>query len=266
MMIIDCHVHYDDGEIKEFVEEARRNKMKICLIGRDAFFPHPSWKTNNEVGEALKKYPDDIYGFAHVALGHRKKTDDIKRYYERGFKGLKFIFPADFYDSEEYFPVYALAEKLKMVCLFHTGIVSPMPDDNEMKIASKYMHPLTIDTIARAFPDLKIIIAHLGIPFYEVGAHLIRIHANVYADLSGAGIWGYIGQERLKSLLDWRNIFFPGSRTYYHKLVYGSDAYVSMPFMLKKAKEGYERLFDELELSRGLKEKIFFSTMRDLLK
>lgn len=265
-MIIDCHVHYNEGELGKFVKEAQRNKMKICLIGRDTPFPHPSWKTNKEVGEAFKKYPDDIYGFAHVALGYGKKTDDIKRYYERGFKGLKFIFPADFYDSEEYFQVYALAEKLKMVCLFHTGIVSPMPGDKEMRIASKYMHPLTIDAIARAFPDLKIIIAHLGIPFYEVGAHLIRIFPNVYSDLAGAGIWGYIGKERLKNLLDWRNKFFPGSKTYYHKLVYGSDAYVSMPFMLKKAKEGYERLFDGLKLSKDLREKILFATMRDLLE
>jgi len=264
--IIDCHVHYNEGDIGKFLKEAQRRAMKICLIGNDSPSPQPRWKSNDEVARVLKKYPDIIYGFAHIGLGYGKKTEDIKRYHGQGFKGLKFIYPADFYDKDEYFPAYALAEKLKMVCLFHTGIVSPTPRDKEMRIASKYMHPLTIDAVARAFPDLKIIIAHLGIPFYEVGAQLIRIHPNVYADLSGSAVWGYIGREKLKSILDWRNDLFPGSTTYYHKLVYGSDAYVAEPYMLHAAKAGYIRLFNNLELSKDLREKIFFATMQKLLK
>ncbi len=258
-MIVDCHVHYGAGDIAAFVAEAERNDMQACIFG--AFDPdrYPSalgLRGNKEVIKTVKAYPDRLYAFAHVAPGRGVLPEDIERFHDHGFKGLKFIFPADEYDREEYFSLYEKAEARGMVCLFHTGIVSP-DTCKTFRISSKHMHPLTLDAIARAFPDLKIIMAHLGIPFYDVGAMLIRIHKNMYADLSGSGIWGYIGAERLKNLLDMRVEGFEDAETYYHKLVFGSDAYVAHPGMPRKALEGYRRLFDRLDLDVALTRKIF---------
>lgn len=45
-------------------------------------------------------------------------------------------------------------------------------------------NPVLLDPVARAFPDLKIIVAHLGQPFMQETVSLIRKHEHVYADLS----------------------------------------------------------------------------------
>jgi len=49
----------------------------------------------------------------------------------------------------------------------------------------KYGNPLAIDDVAVDFPDLTIVIAHLGRPlWYETARYLLRRHPNIYADIS----------------------------------------------------------------------------------
>ncbi len=48
----------------------------------------------------------------------------------------------------------------------------------------EYSRPILIDTVARRFPDLKVIIAHLGHPWEGETIAVIRKHPNVYADVS----------------------------------------------------------------------------------
>ena len=48
----------------------------------------------------------------------------------------------------------------------------------------EFSRPILIDAVARRFPDLKIIIAHLGHPWEGESIAVIRKHPNVYADVS----------------------------------------------------------------------------------
>jgi predicted TIM-barrel fold metal-dependent hydrolase len=45
-------------------------------------------------------------------------------------------------------------------------------------------NPILMDDVALMFPDLKIIIAHMGHPWVHECAVVMRRHANVYTDLS----------------------------------------------------------------------------------
>jgi predicted TIM-barrel fold metal-dependent hydrolase len=47
-----------------------------------------------------------------------------------------------------------------------------------------HARPILIDEIARLFPNLKIVIAHIGHPWIEETVAVIRKHPNVYADIS----------------------------------------------------------------------------------
>ena len=49
----------------------------------------------------------------------------------------------------------------------------------------RYAHPLLMDEVAMRYPDLKIIMAHLGHPWTVDTAVVVRKHPNVYADISG---------------------------------------------------------------------------------
>jgi hypothetical protein len=49
----------------------------------------------------------------------------------------------------------------------------------------KFSHPLTVDDLAFRFPDLKIVMAHMGHPWLWDAAEVIYKNENVHADLSG---------------------------------------------------------------------------------
>lgn len=60
------------------------------------------------------------------------------------------------------------------------------------------MRPIYLDTIARAFPDLKIIGAHLGNPWYQEAAEVARWNPNVFFDLTGSTLKKIILNSLLK--------------------------------------------------------------------
>lgn len=49
----------------------------------------------------------------------------------------------------------------------------------------EYAHPLHVDKLANRHPNLKIVIAHMGFPWFMDTAMVIHKNENVYADLSG---------------------------------------------------------------------------------
>lgn len=97
-------------------------------------------------------------------------------------KGLK-LYPGywSFYPQDiKLKPVYQLCLKYDVPVIFHAGGTF---GDNTARL--KYSHPLNIDELAAENPDLKIIIAHLGMPWFIDTAEVIYKNPNVFADLSG---------------------------------------------------------------------------------
>jgi hypothetical protein len=101
--------------------------------------------------------------------------------------------------------IYRRCEALGIPVMIHTG-TSIFP-----RARCKYGNPLEIDDVALDFPDLRIILAHGGRPFWMREAFFVlRRHRNVWFDLSGIPP---------KSLLDW----FPKLAELEAKLLWGSD-------------------------------------------
>lgn len=76
-------------------------------------------------------------------------------------------------------PYYRLAEKYDKPVAFHTGMTA----GSMGKL--KYSHPLTIDEVASAFPDVQFVLCHFGNPFLADAAAVMEKNHNVAADLSG---------------------------------------------------------------------------------
>ena len=172
------------------------------------------------VEKVVKKYPNRFFGLGYIRLGidTAKKVDEL---YSRGFKGLKFHIPKKRYDHEEYFSVYEKAQRYNMPCLFHTGIVKMPKLCPGERISSFNMNCIHLEAIAQEFPDLKIIIAHLGVQDYLTALTLIRLFDNIYADLSGTtpGWRANIAMEDWKQML-----WFPEASK---KLLFGTDVHFS---------------------------------------
>jgi predicted TIM-barrel fold metal-dependent hydrolase len=78
----------------------------------------------------------------------------------------------------------------------------------------RYAHPLVMDEIAIRFPDLTVVMAHLGHPWQADTIAVIRKHPNVWADVS-AGFyrpWSFYTAMRLAT--EWNVLA---------KLLLGSD-------------------------------------------
>lgn len=103
------------------------------------------------------------------------------------FKGIKLypIFSHIGALEQRMYPVYTKAVELDLVCLWHMGDVG-LIDDREGRVSdiSYSPSPITIARIAADFPELKIILAHLGGNFYHEALALVERHENVYLDTS----------------------------------------------------------------------------------
>ncbi len=101
--------------------------------------------------------------------------------------------------------VYAAAEKAGVPVTIHTG-TSVFPGAR-----NRFADPLAVDDVAIDFPDLNILLAHCGRPFWmDKSFFLARRHDNVYLELSGIPP---------KKLLE----YLPRLPELEHKCVWGSD-------------------------------------------
>jgi predicted TIM-barrel fold metal-dependent hydrolase len=76
-------------------------------------------------------------------------------------------------------PVYEFAVHRKVPVMFHQG------DTLERNGRLKFSRPIDIDEVAVRWPDLPIVICHLGNPWVEETAELVYKNANVWTDCSG---------------------------------------------------------------------------------
>ncbi|GAB4336973.1 MAG: hypothetical protein Kow0099_10200 [Candidatus Abyssubacteria bacterium] len=91
------------------------------------------------------------------------------------YTGYQHYYP----DDEDCVPIYQLLMKYDAPVIFHTGdCVSTMA-------RLRFSHPLNVDDLAFRFPDLKIVMAHMGNPWLWDAAEVIYKNENVYGDISG---------------------------------------------------------------------------------
>jgi predicted TIM-barrel fold metal-dependent hydrolase len=88
-------------------------------------------------------------------------------------------------DDPAYLPYIKLAEKYNLVMIFHTG------DVYTQRGRIKFSHPSLVDEVAVAHPNVRFVIAHVGVPWHIDAAEVVWKNDNVWTDVSGL----YIGTE-----------------------------------------------------------------------
>ena len=256
-MVIDVHHHLssDPKQWDALAEECERIGVdKVCAFGHYA----------EDTVKAMAKYPDLIVGFGYFNLGvdPPNRIDDFAH---MGFKGVKFIRPAKNYDDREYRPVYGRMEGHRLVAIFHLGIVARGARDKYLDIDNNRHRPIYLDTIARAFPDLQIVGAHLGNPWYDEAGMACRWNPNLYFDLSGSTLKKK-SAEYLGQILWWTpttRYRDPEGRHAWEKIVFGSDVGIKE---IKEVMDDYKRVMDDLSIPDDIQTKVFGNTMAKLLK
>ena len=78
-----------------------------------------------------------------------------------------------------YTPAYELARLYKKPVAFHMGVTAGHAG------LLKYSHPLAVDEVASAFPQVEFVICHFGNPWLMDAAAVMDKNENVSMDLSG---------------------------------------------------------------------------------
>jgi len=189
-MIVDVHQHYVDGahytdytdypaQLIEAMD--RRGWDWSCVSGVGAAY----WnRGNEEVAAAVERYADRLIGLGHADLDRNTpgQIDELKR---MGMRGLKVIATLKPYDDDAYLPFYGKAATNGLPILFHTGFLAPACDGERHDISSDRYRPITLDRIARLFPELPLIAAHMGTMLWFQEALAVMTQPNVYGDTSG---------------------------------------------------------------------------------
>jgi predicted TIM-barrel fold metal-dependent hydrolase len=173
---------------------------------------------NDDVLAAIKKYPDRLIGMGNVRLGD-DSPEIVKKLKDAGFLGLKITRTKLAYNDDRCMPIYAEAERLNMPILFHTGIVLVTPFDKDDDVCSERMRPIKLDRVARRFPGLKMVIAHMGYPWFNEAVVMLRFHKNVYGDFAGTSM-GWRSRKRPDEFQ--HDMYWPGA---FDKMIFGTDTH-----------------------------------------
>lgn len=269
----------DEGFLDGLVKEYDANGTSVCVL--------TPWENRKTVLDAAKKHPDCIIPFGNVKLGIDPPSR-VTEYHELGFKGLKCTTPVKNYDDKSFYPTYQKAQEYRMVILFHTGFVGRMATEEEGEgafwekggdISNDRMRPVYLDTIARAFPKLILIGAHLGIPWYMEAGDAARWNPNLFFDISGMidvyfepGWFGFSGnvsgarggrEEGKKKVLFWLDqaLWWEGA---WDSIVFGTD--VMSPEFRQRERNKYYEVMQALKLSREEQDKVMGLNIRKYLE
>jgi len=235
--VIDCHVHL--AKYKTFGEDAfnffasafssKEEYVEFCNIHSDphAFLqlmeqngvdysvilaeisPLSTGVATNEMVETFCQASPRLIPFCtinpYLYPNMGKMLEDL--YLNHGFKGLKLLPSYNyFYPNDNFiYPLYAVAEKLGIPVVFHTG------SSIFSGVRIKYANPIFLDDVAVDFPGMKIVMAHGGRgPWYDEAVTVARLHQNVYIEVSGLPP---------KKLME----YFPSMERFAHKFIFGTD-------------------------------------------
>jgi len=214
--ICDCHVHvtpdgkwFDtdiDASLDRLLEELSDSfiqKVVLLPVGKDK---EELTKATIFTASLIKRYPDNLSGFSAYWPGL-----NVDQVIENKLIGIKIHPRLNNLNilSNDLFAFYEAVEWKGLPILFD-AYCTPISD-----MPLEQIRPLVYSKMAAAFPSLKIILAHCGMPFVWEAYTILKWYENVFADLSH--VLKYFKGTSLVGDLAWVVRKIP------HKFIYGSD-------------------------------------------
>ena len=263
--LIDAHLHYngDPAFLKQLLAKLDKiDALAFLLVDPKDF---------DGVKDSIKQHSNRLIGFGEIQLDNPHVLEQIDQFHAAGFRGLgELSGPKKNYDDPVYSPIYARAEKYGMFVLFHTGIVNRTKPDIPADISVDRMRITTLDNIARRYPKITLIGAHLGNPDYSWAAEIARWNPNIYCDLSGSTL---IKKQEdytfFKSIFWWSGISSPhspkGGPSAFEKIVFGSDVFDGEMEEFDRELERYRKMLDACGVPPEGQANIFAGTLWRIL-
>lgn len=237
-LIVDAHVHLHHPHVpaerqtaEYIVSVMLKYHVDMSVISPLDVLAGKDFRAGNDaVSEAARKYPDKLVGCPFIAPYFQNEAADEV---ERALRNLKlkgylklhpttgFYFP----DSPVVYPIMDKARKFKVPVFFHTG---------QMGLA--FGRPMQFVGLAERYPDVKIIIGHIGHYLSADAVILAKKHENVLLESSYA--WASTVMKAIQSV---------GAE----RVLFGSDSPIGDPGTNISGIEGLEISEDERRMVLG---------------
>jgi predicted TIM-barrel fold metal-dependent hydrolase len=209
---VDLTVRYED------YRSAAPDETRTIVFGGKARLSG-LWVDDRHVADYAAAHPDALIGFLSVDPTQDGWQGEMNvGHQELGLRGIKLLpMYAGFRPDDDLLdPLWIYAARHRLPVLLHTGttFVSQAP--------LEFTLPRHLDRVAARWPEVKIIMAHLGHPYEGECVAVIRKHPNVYADLSAL---------HYRPFQLFHSLMLVQEYGVWHKVLFGSD----YPFTTVKA-------------------------------
>lgn len=186
-------------------------------VQEDTELIYPTPQVNDDTAAIVHAHPEKLIGFMTVNPHDPNALEEMDRCVsDLGMRGLKLGPNYQHFDplSPEAFRVFGRAQELGLPVLLHQG-TSPV-----QFAELDYAHPRHLDVVAREFPRLKMILAHMAHPWQIDCFVVIRKHPNLFADISANFYRPWSCYNAFRHATEWGVL---------HKLLFGSDYPICTP-------------------------------------
>lgn len=235
-MITDVHTHFwtPDHQGPPWADELGRvsRSLSAAEIDRVAFDSYlerksPAERTivfglqahasgivvpNDAVAAFAAKVGGGTVGFMSVDPTRHDAIDEIERCHaDLGLVGIKLgpIYQGTSPLNPSTMRVFKVAERLELPVMIHQGAIFASAGRLRDSL------PLLLDDVATVFPDLRMVVAHMGHPWIYETVVVMRRHANVYADTSAIPTRPTVLANALAAAKEYGVL---------HKVLFGSDS------------------------------------------
>lgn len=225
-MIVDCHTQIWDASVQlgkaaptQIVQsvqaDAHRHMQAVLPVDRAIVLAFKSRYLGAEIPNRfvagyVQQNSKKLIGFAGIDPTERDWQEELRIAHEElGLKGVA-VSPA----MQNYHPtdtramrLYEECQRLRMPIVFEQSHRNPAA---KMEFAK----PMLLDEVAREFPGLRIVVAHMGYPWVHETIVLLGKHAHVFADVASMLKHPFIAYSSLQSAFEYGVM---------DRLLFGSD-------------------------------------------
>jgi len=181
-MIVDCHTHVRSlNEVDTSEHLAATEAVDTCIVL--ASLDDSRDKVNEKLSEYVNRNRARMVGFAVVDPTQDPINEESLRSQIQGLGLQGFVV---YCALGGFHPVhsramrfYATVQEMGLPIFFHNS-------SHNLKSCAvlEYAQPYLLDEVARTFPDLKMVIGNMGVPFVDQTLSMVSKHEHVFADLT----------------------------------------------------------------------------------
>lgn len=179
-MIIDSHNHLGMRKGENFPPETIIEWMDRAGVDTAVVTTQPESIDNDYVARAQSRYPERLIGYAVINPWDYSAEDELRRALgPLGLKGLKLNpirhgYALDRHEIVD--PLFQICREFGVPILCHGG-------------SDLFTMPGKFDEMARVFPDVTLILAHIGEPdAVDAAIRVAQRRDNVYVDTAGISL------------------------------------------------------------------------------